>query len=375
MTDVSRIPVSLLTGFLGSGKTTLLNYLVQQPEMKDTLVIINEFGEVGLDHLLVTHTQESIVVEMSSGCLCCTIRGDLQKTLKDIHWRFAAGGKQRFNRVVIETTGLASPVPVLHTLMTDEFIAGHYRLDGVIVTVDAVNGMATLTNHEEAVQQAAVADRLLLTKTDLASAEQLQALQQRLGKLNPSAPQILSVQGKVNPDELLGAGLFRVEEKHSDVSKWLSAEAYDDHAHDHHDHHEHHHGHDHSHHHHDDVNRHDDHIRAFCMTFDEPISPEVFEEWLGMFMGFKGDNVLRIKGIINLAGQEEPVVVHGVQHVFHPPVTLLAWPDEDRRTRLVFITKDIEKDTIERSFTAFNAAWTLQLEQQQQQNPADPYAW
>ncbi len=375
------IPISLLTGFLGSGKTTLLNYLVAQPELKDTLVIINEFGEIGLDHLLVAHSQEDVVVEMSSGCLCCTIRGDLKKTLKDITWRFAEGGKRKFDRVIIETTGLASPIPILHTLMTDSFIASKYRLDGVIVTIDAVNGAHTLDQHLEAVQQAAVADRLLLTKSDLADAAQLQALQARLRQINPAAKQILSQQGQVAPQQLLEAGLFDSAGKNADVARWLSEEAYGtDHGHDHHAHHDHNHGHhkhdDHQHHdsHAHDINRHDDHIRAFCFSFDQPIEPHLFDEWLSLLVGFKGPNILRIKGIINLAGEDKPVVIHGVQHIFHPTVTLPAWPSEDHRTRIVFITKDVERATIERSFTAFMQAQAIEAEQRTR--PAKPTgAW
>ncbi|WP_050468660.1 CobW family GTP-binding protein [Herbaspirillum chlorophenolicum] len=375
------IPVSLLTGFLGSGKTTLLNYLIAQPEMKDTLVIINEFGEIGLDHLLVAHSQEDTVVEMSSGCLCCTIRGDLKKTLKDITWRFAEGGQRKFNRVVIETTGLASPVPILHTLMTDSFIASRYRLDGVIVTVDAVNGMSTLDNHVEAVQQAAVADRLLLTKSDLADAAQLEQLSARLRVLNPSARQLLPQQGKISPSELLDAGLFRPGEKMPDVARWLNEEAFaEKKAHDHH-HHDHGHGHDHHDHghhdHHDhahDVNRHDDHIRAFCFTFDEPIDPVLFDEWLSLLVGFKGPNILRIKGILNLKGEDKPTVIHGVQHIFHPTVTLPEWPSGDRRSRIVFITRDIERATIERSFDAFMQAQAIEQEERKKQ-PSSPYSY
>jgi G3E family GTPase len=362
-TETSLIPISLLTGFLGSGKTTLLNYLVAQPELKDTLVIINEFGEIGLDHLLVAHSQDDVVVEMSSGCLCCTIRGDLKKTLKDITWRFAEGGKRKFNRVIIETTGLASPVPILHTLMTDQFIASRYRLDGVIVTIDAVNGSASLDQHVEAVQQAAVADRLLLTKTDLSDSQGLQVLQERLRQLNPAAVQILSQQGQVAPQQLLDAGLFDSAGKTPDVARWLSEESYTAHSQDHHHHgHEHHHhGHGHAHAH--DVNRHDDHIRAFSFSFDQPIEPHLFDEWLSLLVGFKGPNILRIKGIINLAGEDRPVVIHGVQHIFHPTVTLPEWPSDDHRTRIVFITKDVERATIERSFTAFMQAQAIQQEQ------------
>ncbi|EJL81083.1 putative GTPase, G3E family [Herbaspirillum sp. CF444] len=372
------IPISLLTGFLGSGKTTLLNYLVAQPELKDTLVIINEFGEIGLDHLLVAHSQDDVVVEMSSGCLCCTIRGDLKKTLKDITWRFAEGGKRKFNRVIIETTGLASPIPILHTLMTDNFIASKYRLDGVITTIDAVNGKQTLDNHIEAVQQAAVADRLLLTKSDLADAAALQDLQARLAQMNPSAGQILSQQGRVAPQKLLDAGLFKAAEKTPDVERWLNEESYAQPAHDHHGHHhghEHHHGHKHDHHSHEDVNRHDDHIRAFCFSFDHPIEPHLFDEWLSLLVGFKGQNILRIKGIVNLAGADKPTVIHGVQHIFHPTVTLPAWPSEDRRTRIVFITKDIERATIERSFTAFMQAQAIEKEQRAQNDGKQSAAW
>lgn len=378
------IPISLLTGFLGSGKTTLLNYLVAQPALKDTLVIINEFGEIGLDHLLVAHSQDDVVVEMSSGCLCCTIRGDLKKTLKDITWRFAEGGKRKFNRVIIETTGLASPIPILHTLMTDQFIASKYRLDGVITTVDAVNGDDTLNGHIEAVQQAAVADRLLLTKSDLAEPAVLRTLQNRLRQLNPGAAQILSRHGQVAPQELLDAGLFRTGDKSPDVERWLNAESYgaaaDEHPHGHHHHHHHHHAgdehqHTHEHAHAHDPNRHDDHIRAFCFTFDQPIAPQLFDEWLSLLVGFKGPNILRIKGIINLAGEALPVVIHGVQHIFHPTVSLPAWPSEDHRTRIVFITRDIERSTIERSFAAFMQAQALEQEQQQSRREQDGPAW
>lgn len=380
------IPISLLTGFLGSGKTTLLNYLVAQPELKDTLVIINEFGEIGLDHLLVAHSQDDVVVEMSSGCLCCTIRGDLKKTLKDITWRFAEGGTRKFNRVIIETTGLASPIPILHTLMTDNFIASKYRLDGVITTIDAVNGKHTLDEHIEAVQQAAVADRLLLTKSDLADAASLRELQARLSQMNPGATQILSQQGKVAPQQLLDAGLFRSNEKTPDVERWLNEESYaektahgHEHKHEHghgHHHHDHAHGHEHAHEHeHNDVNRHDDHIRAFCFTFEQPIEPHLFDEWLSLLVGFKGQNILRIKGIVNLAGEDKPVVIHGVQHIFHPTVTLPAWPTEDRRTRIVFITKDVERATIERSFKAFMQAQAIEQEQRAGSSGKPSSAW
>lgn len=362
------IPVSLLTGFLGSGKTTLLNHLVRQPAMRDTLVIINEFGEIGLDHLLVAHSEENVVVEMSSGCLCCTIRGDLQKTLKDAHWRFSRNAERQFNRVFIETTGLADPLPILHTLMADAELSQHYRLDGVITTIDAVNGMGTLDAHEEAVRQAAVADRLLLTKTDLAGAAQLSALKQRLAAINPGAPQTAILNGEVEADTLFDLGLFRAEGKSLDVQKWLNEEAYKDEEgghrdHDHHGH-EHHHHHGHASHGQDphDVNRHDDRIRAFCFTFDQPLDPVLFEEWLSLLMSLKGGDMLRLKGILNLAGRDGPTVIHGVQHIFHPTIELPAWPSDDHSTRIVFITRDIDKDLIEKTFEAFMRT-QLQIDQ------------
>ncbi|WP_343526209.1 GTP-binding protein [Sphingomonas sp.] len=353
------IPVSVLTGFLGSGKTTLLNQLVRAPQMSRALVIINEFGAVSLDHDLIARSHDDLVVEMIGGCLCCTIRGDLARTLRDAPWRFARDGLCWFDRVVIETTGLADPAPILHTLMTDDRLRTLYRLDGVIATVDAVNGMATLDAQEEAIKQAAVADRILVTKTDLASPEDRQALTERLRTLNPSAPLIVAVNGAVSPDRLFDAGLYNPETKSNDVRRWLNAEAYEaphHHGHDHHEqhghheqdgHHGHHHGHDHGgHHHHHDVNRHDDRIRATCLTFDEPLKAHAFERWLDVLTMFKGPDILRIKGIVHLEDEPKPVVIHGVQHIFHPPVLLDEWPSDDRRTRLVFITRDIDAEEL-----------------------------
>jgi len=328
----SLIPVSVLTGFLGSGKTTLLNQLVRSPDMQRALVIINEFGSVGLDHELIARTNEDLVVEMMGGCLCCTIRGDLLATLRDAPWRFARDGTCWFDRVVIETTGLADPAPILHTLMMDDHLTTLYRLDAVIATVDAAAGMATLDAQEEAVKQAAMADRLLLTKTDLVPAVERAAIEARLRVLNPAAPVIPVEQGQIDPAQLFDAGLYNPAIRSNDVQRWLRAEAYE-HAHHHHRHHH-------------DVNRHDDRIRATCLTFDEPLSPGAFERWIEILATFKGADLLRLKGIVNLEGHDRPVVIHGVQHIFHPPVTLDAWPSGDRRTRLVFITRDISADDL-----------------------------
>ncbi|WP_299322330.1 GTP-binding protein [Parasphingopyxis sp.] len=352
------IPISLLTGFLGSGKTTLLNHLVQSPEMSKALLIINEFGSIGIDHDLVAFGDNDTVVEMSSGCLCCTIRGDLVRTLRDAPWRYARNGDCWFDRIVIETTGLADPMPILHALMTDEEIAPLYQLDSVITTVDAATGMDTLDRQEESVRQAAVADRLLLTKTDLVSESEAAQLKDRLRTINPAAPLITVINGEVETQQLFGAGLYDPATKSETVQAWLSAEAYEAPHHHHHDHdhthdaHDHHHGedeqcdeHDHgdAHDHHHDVNRHDDHIRSLCLTFDEPLEAEALERWLDILMMFASHDILRVKGILNLAGFDRPMVIHGVQNIFHPPVMLDAWPSDDHRSRIVFITRDIDE--------------------------------
>ena len=349
------IPVTIMTGFLGSGKTTVLNHLVRQPELADALVIINEFGEIGLDHLLVAQSTENIVTEMSSGCLCCTIRGDLTKTLRDITWRFSRHGKRQFRRVLIETTGLADPAPIIHTLMTEPTLANRYRLDGIVVTIDGVTAEHTLSQHPEAVKQAAVADCLLFTKSDLAASENYSRLHKRLNSINPSALRWQVTHGQVDPGHVLNLGLFSTDGKVPDVARWLSDEAYTtdtdrgtiNHAHHHHDHG---HGQQHHHDHTYDVNRHDDHIRAFCLSIDKPITEEIYLAWLDLLLAFVGSNVLRVKGILNIAGYDHPVVIHGVQHIFHPPAPLSVWPGEDRRSKIVFITRDVEREAVEQIF-------------------------
>ncbi|MGO4607678.1 GTP-binding protein [Variovorax sp. 2RAF20] len=337
----SRIPVTLLTGFLGSGKTTVLNHLLHQPELTDTAVIINEFGEIGIDHLLVEEVSENLRI-LNSGCLCCTVRGDLVDTLRELDDKRERAEIPAFRRVVIETTGLADPAPVLHTLMVDPDVARRYRLDGVVATVDAVNGEATLDRHAEAVKQAAVADRLLLTKVDLAATGATENLTARLRGLNPTAQVQCVVGGKVAPGEVLGAEQYDPLLKSADVLSWLASE---EHRSGHH-----HHGH----HHHHDVNRHDDHIRAHCIVLDEPLQEAAFAHWLDLMASMRGEKLLRVKGLVQLAERPgEPLVVHGVQHVFHPPRRLSAWPSADHRTRLVFITRDIEYVEIARTFQKF----------------------
>jgi len=361
----SRIPVYLLTGFLGSGKTTVLNHLLKQAAMARTLVIINEFGAVSLDHLLVSHANEDIVVELGSGCLCCTIRGDLAKTLRDASWRYARNGVRQFDRVMIETTGLADPAPVLHTLLTDRSVFSQYRLQGVVTTIDAVNAMATLDRHPEAQKQAGLADLLLLTKTDLTEdaatdpALSSQRLQQRLKRMNPQA-RLLQVQdGVLAATELLQLDHIEPALCATPMAQWLNIQAFapqqpvtalrpgqsrlalremnvateaaatlD-------------------------INRHDDHIQAHCFTFDSPFCAGRFEGWLQLVMQLMGHNLLRLKGIIHLKDHPGPMVIHGVQHIFHPAAFLAQWPDQDRQSKLVFITCDIDRATLARTFELF----------------------
>jgi G3E family GTPase len=379
-----RIPVTVLTGFLGSGKTTLLNRLLRRPELADTAVIINEFGEIGLDHLLVEKSDDEGMVTLNSGCLCCTVRGDLVRTMSELFLKRSKGEVTPFKRMVVETTGLADPAPILHTLMTDPLLASRYRLDGVVTTVDGVNGASTLDNHEEAVKQAAVADRLLLTKVDIADAPKLDELKHRLQHLNPGARPMSIADGEIDPNAILNAGLYNPETKTADVKRWLHEEAYEgshDHGHGHHHHgddHGHGHGHEHTHEHgHGEqdphnVNRHDDRIKAFCMTFDEPMSWATVAAAFDALVTYRGPDLLRMKGILNVKDTDKPVVIHGVQHVFHPPATLEAWPDgDDRKSRVVFITRDIAESTIRKVFASFFDAekkgWGQEQQQQQQQ--------
>lgn len=358
----ARIPVSVITGFLGAGKSTLLNRLLRHPEMGETAVIVNEFGEVGLDHALIASSSEDTVL-LNSGCLCCTVRGDLVETFRDLTQRRDKGEIKPFRRIVIETTGLADPAPVLHTLMTDPVVAERCRLESVVTLVDAVNGDSTLNHHREAVKQAAVADRLVLTKVDVADAQAVQQLRHRLQHLNPAAPIFTAIDGDIAPNQLFNAGLYDPRTKSFDAQNWLRAEAYEHgHGHHHHDH-----GHHHVHHHHDhdhagdgqdphDVNRHDASIQAFCLTFDEPFDWNTLATWLDLLAAYRGDNLLRVKGLMNVSGVDRPVVVHGVQHLFHPPATIPAWPDEDRRSRIVFITRDLPREVIEQTLAALRQA-------------------
>jgi G3E family GTPase len=347
MSGVMPIPVAVLTGFLGSGKTSLLNGLLKQPLLANACVIINEFGEIGIDHLLVERSDENIV-ELSSGCLCCTIRGDLIDTIQDLLARRDAGTIKAFDRILIETTGLADPAPILHVLMSDTVLVARLRLEGVITVVDGVNGLATLDAHPEAVKQVAVADRIVLTKFDLLEGKEgedmLFAIIARVRKLAPSARMLTTHRGEATAERLFAMGLYDPASKSPDVQSWLSLEAVERSERD---------GHSHGHHHHD-VSRHDDHIRSYALTDDNAISPQALELFFELLTSYHGPNLLRMKGVIKLSDDpSRPVVIHGVQHVLHPPVRLNSWPDGVAKTRLVFIVRDIEKAAIEGLFKAF----------------------
>jgi G3E family GTPase len=351
----SMIKVSLLTGFLGSGKTTLLNALVKRPDMGETAVLINEFGEIGLDHQLIEKVDEDTIL-LSSGCLCCTVRDDLSRALHELFLKRVKGDVPPFERVLIETTGLADPAPVIHTLMTDRVIVNRYTLDAIVTTVDAVNGDLQLDQYPESVKQAAVADRVLITKCDLAKPDAVAALERGLRNLNPGAPIFRVEHGRIEPEKLFDAGLYNPKTKSIDVQRWLRDEeilAHEEGHESHGDGHGHHHQHDHDsadargqdpH----DVNRHDARIRAYCVTQDEPLDWQAFVAWIRTLIALHGDDLLRVKGVVNIAGQDGPIAVHGVQHLFHDPVYLPEWPDADRRSRIVFIARDLERAEVEK---------------------------
>ena len=354
-------PVTVLTGFLGSGKTTLLNRLLRHPGFGDTAVLINEFGTIPIDHLLVREASENVIV-MDSGCICCSVQGDLVQALRDLYFKRANNEIPPFRRAVIETTGLADPAPILHTLIEMPVVAARYSLSGVVTTVDAQYGMKQLDEHFESVKQAAVADRIVITKTDLADAGQVAALQNRLQALNPGARILSAIHGEADPAILFDTGLYQAGSKSSDVKKWLNADVYravkprdealagvqsrPSRPNSRHDqrHHERH------------VQRHDERIQSFAITFDAPLAWQDLLDALDTLMTVRGDHLLRIKGIVNVAGEDKPRVIHAVQHTLYPHATLPQWPDADRRTRLVFIQRDLDADFIAATLTHFLTA-------------------
>lgn len=336
------LPVTLLTGFLGSGKTTVLNHLVRN--LPRTAILMNEFGEVALDHQLLQRMDGPMAL-LSGGCVCCTLSGSLSPTLKNLWMARQKGDIPAFERVIIETTGIADPAPVLDNLLNDRWVNARFRLDGVVTTVDAVLGEAQLDSYFEAAKQVAVADKLLLTKTDLASTDAVVALKSRLHQLNPAAEIVTVVQGKIDPAAIQNLGLWDAETKSPDVARWLKEQRYkpaartaltgkpvaaDD--------------------------RHDQRIEAFSVVIDKPVSRLGLTAALDMLVTFRSEYLLRFKAIVNIENETQPSVLHGVQHVLYPEVKLDAWPDDDHRSRFVFIVRDLESAFVAKVLDDFTQA-------------------
>ncbi|MEM9360310.1 MAG: GTP-binding protein [Pseudomonadota bacterium] len=343
------IPLTVLTGFLGSGKTTLLKSLLDKPDMAGTAVIVNEFGDVGLDDALIEAAQEETVL-LPSGCVCCAVRGDLVEALNRLYEQMRTDQIPALDRVVLETSGLADPAPIAQTLMTEDELFRIYQLDGVVTTVDAELALQQLDEYYETAKQIAVADRIILTKTDRASDDQTNAVAAKVRALNPAAIVTKVVSGQCDAELLTRVAAFEPVATKQHAEAWLGSEhyhpAHDCHGHDcthpDHDLHNHGHGHDHGHDH-----QHTQGIRAFSLTFDTPLDGQKLSFAMELLRMTHGGNLLRVKGILNVADEPLPFVVHGVQHVFYPPTTLDAWPSDDRRSRFVFITKDLTEGQIQ----------------------------
>jgi G3E family GTPase len=340
MADISQsLPqftvVNLLTGFLGSGKTTLLKRMLEDPALNDTAVLINEFGEVGLDHQLVERIEEDMVL-LQSGCICCTVRGELADALRDLHSRRERGLIPSFSRVVIESTGLADPFPILSTIKADPVLRHHFRPGNVITTVDAVNGAAQLDTYIESNRQAAIADWLIITKTDIADVEQATVLADRLRRINPDAEILDALGERFSVADLLdtdaaprGARVQSTTGFYCEDSRELVTS---------------------------DGTTHSARFISFAITVDDPIDWTGFGIWLTMLLNRHGERVLRVKGILNISGEPRPVAIHGVQHLVHTPVHMEAWASEDRRSHIVFIVDGLDATLLKRSFEAFAIA-------------------
>ena len=328
------VTTNLLTGFLGAGKTSLLKRLLRQPDLTDTAVLINEFGEVGLDHLLVEEVDEDVIL-LASGCVCCTIRGDLKEALVRLYGRRQRREVPPFTRLVIETTGLADPAPIMATLAADPMLRHHFRVGNIVTVVDAENGFASLDAYVESRRQAAVADRLVVTKIDLAAPDELTRLVRRLTTINPTAEIITTSEDDEAAARLLTHDVHDEATRSEEVGRWLAAQIGDVHDH-----------------HHVDRNRHGA-IRAMLLTANEPVDWAAFGLWLSMLLNRHGAEILRVKGLLHIVGRSAPVVVQGVQHLIHKPVHLDRWPDGRPLTRIVLIVNGLDPDLIERSFDVF----------------------
>jgi G3E family GTPase len=326
------IPVSIVTGFLGSGKTTLINRLLKQPEMNRVAVIVNELGEIGIDNELVEVSSEQMML-LNNGCLCCVLRGDLQETLRDLFIKRRNGEVIDFDRVIIETTGLADPAPVMQTLITDTLLLEQYRLACVATLVDAVNAPGQLDRFSEPVKQVALADRLIVTKTDLIAEKELSGLITRLNEVNPRAPVRVALNGEIDLPFLIDVGLRRASARLEEVERWLGTET-DEHAGEH---------------------RHDEHVKSFVLRFEQPMPWAAFTQCIEVLTALRGPDLLRVKGLVNVEGKSGPMVIQGVQHLFHPPLELTAWPSADHSTRLVFNTRGVSRESVLQLFSVVGA--------------------
>ena len=333
-----RIPVNLLTGFLGSGKTTLLNRLLRDPLFNNCAVLINEFGAIGIDHHLVDRVEGDTVL-LQSGCICCTIRGDLATAMRDLYERRERGEVPAFERLVIETTGLADPVPVLSTVMYDRVLQHHFLVGNVVTTVDAINGAANLSEFPECRKQAAVADRLVVTKCDIADLALWPALKEALAQINPGAPVVVLDTVRLDAAWLLGADMFDLQSKSQEVTHWLQAPAARNYL---------------------SLGAprsapsapaiHRD-IQAFALELPQTLDWTVFSVWLSLLLHAHGERILRVKGLLQVEGSDTPVVVHGVQQLVHPPTHLERWPSDDQSSRLVMIVRGLAPQQIQDSLT------------------------
>ena len=336
-----KIPVTLVTGFLGSGKTTLISKLLLHPDMRRVAVVINEIGEIGIDHDLVTLSSENITL-LANGCICCSVRTDLQETLRDLFAQRRVGEVFDFDRVIVETTGLADPAPVVQTLASDTLLAAHYRLDGLITLVDGLHGVSQIDQQTEAVKQIAIADKILVTKTDLTSADHLETLCGRIRQLNSQSPIEFIRQGEVDPKRLIDLGLS--SSRASLKTLQFLGEALTD----------------------DAVSAdgagrylgqrsaaHNAAVKTLSLRFTEPFEWLSFSSALELLTTLRGPDLLRMKGIVNVDG--DPVVVQGVQHIIETPVKMDRWPSEDKDSRLVFIVRNMELEVIRNLFQAVGA--------------------
>ncbi len=355
------LPVSVLTGFLGSGKTTILSGLLRNPEMANTAVIVNEFGEAGLDHLIVEKGEEDVVL-LDAGCLCCAVSDTLSDTLTDLFFRRVRGDVPPFERAIIETSGLADPAPILHALVTDQFVSSKFFLDGVIAAVDGVHGFNQLDDHEEAVKQAGFAERIIITKTDLVSLNDIAALRERMSGMNPGARILEVVKGHVEPTCILNVGLFDLDKKSVDVQRWLHQEAVGGRGHDARDpargsseeRSEHAGSRNHK------AGRHNEKIQTFSVDFDFPVTWASYADWVASMERIPSENLLRVKGLIGIAGSDRPYVIQGVRHIFSPPIRLNRWPQDIHASRLIFITYDLDRSLVEATLGALGAPEGLQ---------------